>query len=154
MQLLDVDAAADFPTCVQDLHATEGWSLCSWYDPSTQSMQAVVDVAKALPAAQNLHCEDDVCLAALAALVPASRRKRPVGQSEHWGLLVVDEVWILPAGQTPQSVVVEVKKLPAAQNLHVGLASSFLDWYLPLSHGEQVNVLVRDPTLQLRLPDP
>ena len=80
VQLLDVDAAADFPTCVQDLQETKGWSLCSWYDPSMQSMQAVVDVAKALPAAQNLHCEDDVCL---AALVPASRRKRPVGQSEH-----------------------------------------------------------------------
>ena len=68
--------------------------------------------------------------------------------------MVVDELWILPAGQTPQSVVVEVKKLPAAQNLHVGLASSFWDWYLPVVHGGQVNVLVRDPTLQLRLPDP
>jgi hypothetical protein len=105
VQLLDVDAAADFPTCVQDLHATEGWSLDPWYDPSTQSTQAVVDVAKAWPAAQNLHCVNVVCL---AALVPASRRKRPVGQLEHWALLVVDEVWILPAGQTPQAVVVEV----------------------------------------------
>ena len=91
MQLLDVGAAADFPACVQDLHEIEGWSLCPWYDPSVQSVQVLMVVANAVPAAQNLHD---------------------------------------------------------------GLASVFWDWYLPPSHGEQVNVLVSEPTSQLRLPDP
>ena len=90
-QLDDCGVGADWPACVQTLHAIDGWSFCPWYEPPVQSAQAVV---------------------------------------------------------------LEENSFPEEQNLHDGFASVFWSWYLPVSHGVQVNVSVMVPMKQLRVPDP
>ena len=51
----DDAVAADRPAWVHCLHATEGWSFCSWYDPSIHSVHSVAVVANAFPDVQNLQ---------------------------------------------------------------------------------------------------
>ena len=59
-----------------------------------------------------------------------------------------------PATQTLQSVDLVLNCRPAGQNEQEGAGAVFCDWYFPVEHGVQVNVLVSVPALQLRVPDP